>query len=193
MKVAPKKELGQHFLVDVNVLGVIGRLAELGPDDVVLEIGPGSACSRATSPSESHACTRSSSTGRSSRTCATRRERRRSTSAMRFARSRVARARRVEARREPAVQRRHTVDRREPRRPAAGEALVRDGAARGRGQDCSHPPGRRHTAPSRCSCSSSARAPASTPSPERCSGRGRTSTPRWWRSAVLRCRTSSGA
>jgi 16S rRNA (adenine1518-N6/adenine1519-N6)-dimethyltransferase len=38
---APKKELGQHFLVDENVLGVIARLAALGPDDVVLEIGPG--------------------------------------------------------------------------------------------------------------------------------------------------------
>ena len=41
MSVAPKKELGQHFLVDENILGVIGRLAELGPDDVVLEVGPG--------------------------------------------------------------------------------------------------------------------------------------------------------
>ncbi|MEP7334606.1 MAG: 16S rRNA (adenine(1518)-N(6)/adenine(1519)-N(6))-dimethyltransferase RsmA [Actinomycetota bacterium] len=41
MSVAPKKELGQHFLVDENILGVIGRLAELGGDDVVLEIGPG--------------------------------------------------------------------------------------------------------------------------------------------------------
>jgi len=37
----PKKELGQHFLTDENILGVIGRLAELAPDDVVLEIGPG--------------------------------------------------------------------------------------------------------------------------------------------------------
>jgi 16S rRNA (adenine1518-N6/adenine1519-N6)-dimethyltransferase len=36
-----KKEYGQHFLVDRNILTVIGRLAELGPDDVVLEIGPG--------------------------------------------------------------------------------------------------------------------------------------------------------
>ena len=36
-----KKELGQHFLADDNILRVIGRLAELGPDDVVLEIGPG--------------------------------------------------------------------------------------------------------------------------------------------------------
>ena len=41
MKVAPKKSLGQHFLVDENILGVIGRLAELGPEDVVLEVGPG--------------------------------------------------------------------------------------------------------------------------------------------------------
>jgi 16S rRNA (adenine1518-N6/adenine1519-N6)-dimethyltransferase len=38
---AAKKELGQHFLVDDNILGVIGRLAELGPEDVVLEVGPG--------------------------------------------------------------------------------------------------------------------------------------------------------
>ena len=36
-----KRHLGQHFLVDENVLGVIGRLAELDADDVVLEIGPG--------------------------------------------------------------------------------------------------------------------------------------------------------
>lgn len=41
MSVRPNKHLGQHFLADENILGVIGRLAELGPDDVVLEIGPG--------------------------------------------------------------------------------------------------------------------------------------------------------
>jgi 16S rRNA (adenine1518-N6/adenine1519-N6)-dimethyltransferase len=41
MKVVPKKQLGQHFLVDENILGVIGRLAELDADDVVLEVGPG--------------------------------------------------------------------------------------------------------------------------------------------------------
>ena len=41
MNVVPKKALGQHFLVDENILGVIGRLAELDPADVVLEIGPG--------------------------------------------------------------------------------------------------------------------------------------------------------
>jgi 16S rRNA (adenine1518-N6/adenine1519-N6)-dimethyltransferase len=39
--VVPKKALGQHFLVDENILGVIGRLAELDSTDVVLEIGPG--------------------------------------------------------------------------------------------------------------------------------------------------------
>ncbi len=39
--VAPSRELGQHFLVDENILGVIGRLAELAPEDVVLEVGPG--------------------------------------------------------------------------------------------------------------------------------------------------------
>jgi 16S rRNA (adenine1518-N6/adenine1519-N6)-dimethyltransferase len=38
---APKKSLGQHFLVDENLLGVIGRLADLDQKDVVLEIGPG--------------------------------------------------------------------------------------------------------------------------------------------------------
>jgi 16S rRNA (adenine1518-N6/adenine1519-N6)-dimethyltransferase len=39
--VVPNRELGQHFLVDENILGVIGRLAELEPEDVALEIGPG--------------------------------------------------------------------------------------------------------------------------------------------------------
>ena len=41
MTVVPKKRLGQHFLADENILGVIGRLAELEPADVALEIGPG--------------------------------------------------------------------------------------------------------------------------------------------------------
>ena len=41
MTTRPKKELGQHFLVDENILRVIERLAELSSDDVVLEIGPG--------------------------------------------------------------------------------------------------------------------------------------------------------
>jgi 16S rRNA (adenine1518-N6/adenine1519-N6)-dimethyltransferase len=39
--VAPKKGLGQHFLVDQNILGVIERMSDLTSDDVVLEVGPG--------------------------------------------------------------------------------------------------------------------------------------------------------
>jgi 16S rRNA (adenine1518-N6/adenine1519-N6)-dimethyltransferase len=41
VNIAPRKDLGQHFLVDENILRVIERLAALDPDDVVLEIGPG--------------------------------------------------------------------------------------------------------------------------------------------------------
>ena len=41
MSVRPKKSLGQHFLVDDNILRVIERLSELDPADVVLEVGPG--------------------------------------------------------------------------------------------------------------------------------------------------------
>jgi 16S rRNA (adenine1518-N6/adenine1519-N6)-dimethyltransferase len=41
MSVLPKRALGQHFLVDQNILGVIRRLAELSAGDVVLEIGAG--------------------------------------------------------------------------------------------------------------------------------------------------------
>jgi 16S rRNA (adenine1518-N6/adenine1519-N6)-dimethyltransferase len=41
MSTRPKKEYGQHFLHDRNILEVIRRLAELSPEDVVLEIGPG--------------------------------------------------------------------------------------------------------------------------------------------------------
>ncbi len=35
------RELGQNFLVDRNIIEVIERLAELSPDDVVLEVGGG--------------------------------------------------------------------------------------------------------------------------------------------------------
>jgi len=41
LPVVPNRELGQHFLVDENILGVIGRLAGLDRRDVVLEVGPG--------------------------------------------------------------------------------------------------------------------------------------------------------
>ncbi len=39
--IRPNRELGQNFLVDDNVLEVVGRTAELSADDVVLEIGGG--------------------------------------------------------------------------------------------------------------------------------------------------------
>ena len=38
---AAKKKLGQHFLVDQHVLNKILNAADVGKDDVVLEIGPG--------------------------------------------------------------------------------------------------------------------------------------------------------
>ena len=41
MEQRAKKQFGQHFLADPNILGVIDRLADLRPDDVVLEVGPG--------------------------------------------------------------------------------------------------------------------------------------------------------
>jgi 16S rRNA (adenine1518-N6/adenine1519-N6)-dimethyltransferase len=39
--VRPDRELGQNYLIDSNILGVIDRAAELEPQDVVLEIGGG--------------------------------------------------------------------------------------------------------------------------------------------------------
>jgi 16S rRNA (adenine1518-N6/adenine1519-N6)-dimethyltransferase len=39
--IRPNRELGQNFLVDSNILGVIERAAQLGPQDVCLEIGGG--------------------------------------------------------------------------------------------------------------------------------------------------------
>jgi 16S rRNA (adenine1518-N6/adenine1519-N6)-dimethyltransferase len=40
-EIRPKRDLGQNFLVDSNILGVIERAAELDPADVALEIGGG--------------------------------------------------------------------------------------------------------------------------------------------------------
>jgi 16S rRNA (adenine1518-N6/adenine1519-N6)-dimethyltransferase len=37
----PNKQLGQNFLIDENILHKIIAAAELGPEDTVLEIGPG--------------------------------------------------------------------------------------------------------------------------------------------------------
>jgi 16S rRNA (adenine1518-N6/adenine1519-N6)-dimethyltransferase len=40
-KVRPNRDLGQNFLIDDNILGVIGAAAELDPAEVVLEVGGG--------------------------------------------------------------------------------------------------------------------------------------------------------
>ena len=39
--VRPNRELGQNFLIDDNILRLIGEAAELEADDVVLEVGGG--------------------------------------------------------------------------------------------------------------------------------------------------------
>lgn len=39
--IAPQHRYGQNFLIDLNIHEVIARAAELGPADVVLEVGPG--------------------------------------------------------------------------------------------------------------------------------------------------------
>ena len=39
--IRPNRDLGQNFLIDSNLLDVIGREAALGEDDVVLEVGGG--------------------------------------------------------------------------------------------------------------------------------------------------------
>ncbi len=39
--VRPKRDLGQNFLIDSNLLDVIARAAALAPEDVVLEVGGG--------------------------------------------------------------------------------------------------------------------------------------------------------
>lgn len=39
--VAPQHRHGQNFLIDLNIHDLIVKTAEVGPDDVVLEVGPG--------------------------------------------------------------------------------------------------------------------------------------------------------
>ncbi len=135
MTVAPKKALGQHFLVDENILGVIERLSDLRSTDVVLEVGPGLGIltrrlaerarlvhaielDRSLEPELRAALgellERSSDLGRRTP-----------------ARDRRARARTHQARRQPPVQRRDSARGRVPRARTVIAALVRDGAARG--------------------------------------------------------------
>jgi 16S rRNA (adenine1518-N6/adenine1519-N6)-dimethyltransferase len=39
--IQPKKKLGQNFLIDLNLLDLVVRTAEIGPHDVILEVGSG--------------------------------------------------------------------------------------------------------------------------------------------------------
>ena len=39
--IAPQRRLGQNFLIDLNIHDVIVKAAEVGPGDVILEVGPG--------------------------------------------------------------------------------------------------------------------------------------------------------
>jgi 16S rRNA (adenine1518-N6/adenine1519-N6)-dimethyltransferase len=39
--IAPQHRYGQNFLIDLNIHDLIVKTAEVGPDDVVLEVGPG--------------------------------------------------------------------------------------------------------------------------------------------------------
>ncbi|NQU74771.1 MAG: hypothetical protein HQ546_00485, partial [Planctomycetes bacterium] len=38
---SPRKSFGQHFLIDHNLLAIMVKLSNVGPGDVVLEVGPG--------------------------------------------------------------------------------------------------------------------------------------------------------
>ena len=40
MKIAPKKNLGQNFLIDENVIDQIIDIANISREDSVLEVGP---------------------------------------------------------------------------------------------------------------------------------------------------------
>src|SRR5436309_15446491 len=39
--IAPRHRFGQNFLIDLNIHELIANTAEVGPGDVVLEVGPG--------------------------------------------------------------------------------------------------------------------------------------------------------
>ena len=127
--VRPNRELGQNFLIDDNILGVIGRAAELGDGDVVLEVGGGlGVLSASTSRRASRTCTSSRSTARSSRRWP-RRWRRSATRTLHLADAVDARPRRARAgagqgRGEPPLRRRGDrpaeVDRGAARRDASG-------------------------------------------------------------------------
>ena len=70
--VRPDRELGQNFLIDSNILGVIDRAAELDARTSCWRSAAAWGCSRSTSPSASATCTWSRSTSACARRCSTR-------------------------------------------------------------------------------------------------------------------------
>ena len=65
----PTKRLGQNFVHDPNTVRRIVRAAGLGPDDVVLEVGPGLGSLTLALLGVAAPCTRSRSTRCSPRDC----------------------------------------------------------------------------------------------------------------------------
>ena len=127
-----KKQLGQHFLVDENILGVIGRLADLEPDDVVLEVGPGLGMLTrylAERVAHVHAVELDRSLEPHLRDVAAHDP---PLAAMRSQLDRRRSTRRRKARREPPLQHRDAARGRESRPHAGDRRVVRHGAARGR-------------------------------------------------------------
>ena len=62
--VRPRRDLGQNFLVDSNILGVIERAAQLDAQQVVLEIGGGlGVLSEHLAPRAAHVHSRSKKAG----------------------------------------------------------------------------------------------------------------------------------
>ena len=192
--VRPKKKLGQHFLVDENILGVIGRLAELAPGDRVLEIGPGLGVLTAYL-ADRVAHVDAVELDRSLEAPLRERLAPRTNVDLHFGDALaldLGALARAKARLEPAVQRRHARDRREPRRAADRRALVRDGAAGGRrpAVRLALDQGLRRRLGARPARGRANR--ASTRSRARSSGRGPTSTPRSSRSGASAFPTGTG-
>ena len=184
MRSTPKKSLGQHFLVDENILGVIGRLAELAPEDVVLEVGPGVGVLTDFLAKRVARVVAVELEGRSSRTCADSA----ATSSSHFGdalqldlASLAPDATKLVANLPYNIATPLLVESLDglPHVERWCVMVQREVADR-----CLRRRARRRTALCRCSCSSSASAPASIPSRARCSGRRRTSTPRSSPSAV---------
>ena len=158
--VRPKRDLGQNFLVDSNILGVIERAAELTPDDVVLEVGGGLGRPQR-APRAARARTSTWSRSTRARARAARRARRPSEHDAPRRRRDGARPRRAgpradEGRRQPALRHRRRRDPPHARGAARRHPLGRDGPEGGRRAPRRARPGRRPTACPPCWRSSAA-------------------------------------